>query len=216
MNSEFNTGWSGEPQWKVTYLPGRVAGNVVVRDLNLAPASWYLTPWEADAALARGLNFAQLVTPNDPRLPVHMTAHQGPALVTLTCTRCGQTGTQAADLRGDHTTCAPPTVAHTLDVPLPAIEEPAPVPRQVIAAPRPAGSDPTCRDAWFAAAQTGSLVEGIDMGWPSRDRDVLTPWTVEVSFDINAYDADHAKQIANLLALITGGQISGLSEAPSE
>ncbi|ALG83772.1 hypothetical protein [Gordonia phthalatica] len=197
MNSDVDPEWAAEPQWKVTYIAQRVAASGgVVRDRGLPPASWYLTPWEVDAVLAEGSDFGQLVNRNDPRLPRPVSAHAGPAVVTLTCTRCGYTADAPSDFRSQHPTC------------LQAVSAPAePVPAQ----PERNYADPSCREAWMAAAQTGTLVEGIDAGWPSRDREVLEPWTVELSFDVDAYSREHAEQIANLLAMITGGRISGLS-----
>ncbi|MGB3303824.1 hypothetical protein [Gordonia sp. (in: high G+C Gram-positive bacteria)] len=248
MNPELDSDWAAEPQWKLTYTPGRVtASQAIVRDRGLPPASWYLTPWEVDAALSGGEDILGLVNRQDPRLPQHVAAHEGPAAVTLTCTRCGHTGSRPADFGAEHDSC---TQMHEepLQIIEPAVEgsvvedsmvdvlavedqavevssdevseiEDPVVEDQVVqelvvenAAPQPRSpADPSCREAWMAAARTGSLVDGIEPGWLSRDTEALDPWTVQLSFDINAYGPDHAKQIANLLATITGGRVSGLS-----
>jgi len=84
------------------------------------------------------------------------------------------------------------------------VEEPLPPPRRDL---QPA---PSTSDAWLAAARSGSLVDGINPGWLSRDSDSLEPWTVELSFDIDARGPQHAEQIAELLATITGGRVSAL------
>ena len=202
MDADDGSEWSGEPQWKATYITRRVtASNSVVRDRGTPTASWYLAPWEADAVLAEGLEFAALVDRNDPRLPAFVAAHDGPATVTVTCTLCGRTGEEPSDF-GDHRSQCPSSSEA-------AVEEPLPSPQ------RDLHTAPATSDAWLKAAQSGSLVDGINPGWLSRDSDSLEPWTVELSFDIDARGPQHAEQIAELLATITGGRVSGLSPNPT-
>lgn len=201
MSSESAPEWAVEPQWKLTYLPQRFAASgALVRDRGLAPTSWYLTPWEADAALAEGTAFAELVDRNDPRLPHAVASHEGPAVVSLVCTRCGYAADTPTAFIAGHASCGPETAVAD-----PATAAPPTTP------PTMTYPDPVCREAWMAAARSGTLIEGIDPGWPSRDREALEPWTVELSFDVEAYSREHVEQIAKLLAMITGGRVSGLS-----
>ena len=192
MNSEHAPEPSGEPQWRGTYVPSRVtAAGTVVRDRSVAPASWYLTPWEVEETLTRGTDFSHLVDRTDPRLPHSVTSHPGPATVTITCTTCGHTGARSADFSEHSLSCTQQAL----------IEKPAPK----------RYANPSCSEAWMTAAKAGTLVQALDPGCPPRDGDTVEQWTVELSFDVDAHSRDHAEQIADLLAMITGGRISGVS-----
>ena len=206
--------WAAEPQWKATYTPLRVtADGRTLRDRSLPPGTWYLMPWEAGDAVANSADFTHLVTPGDPRLPQQVMAHDGPFVVSVTCTRCGTTAADSAGFKVPaHAACTPPPEPDTDDDPeleaVPAVDEQSAAPRRPV---RRAPIDPTRTEAWLAAARTGDLIDAVNAGSPAHGIDNGQQWTVDLRFDLDAYGPEHASQLAELLATITGGRVQRLA-----
>lgn len=184
------------PQWQVRFIPEYWDNDYSIEVSPDGPDTWYITAAEARSALGSS-DFDHLADDTaDTRIPEWIHRRSGPYEVELTCTGCGDSarGYPRRTLNDfdAHRDCAPDA--------LQAQEPPAPdVPRW----PRP----------WNTALSDSTLAEAA--AWslrPLGDR----PFTVEVSMQIGARDAAHARQLAELIAAACGGTLTALVDSNNE
>lgn len=183
-----------EPQWRVHVSLQHWINDYAV-DLGgpLGSTDWFITADEADAASRNGEALDSLVTMSDARVPVEIADHDGPFSVSVKCTGC-HTEYGYSDAGGwsidEHSDCA---------------------------AGKPAGPPPQPLPDWprywrraIASCTLGEAVSIAQPGQPHTPKSGGTSYTIELRFDVQADDDDHARRLAQLLADTAGGRLTAI------